>query len=271
MKTGQSVWTKWVLAGVAAAAFTLPASAQTTTTTGGGGFTSGGGGGGLGGGGAGGGGGNRGTTSGGSSGGGSMIFGSAGNGISGSVTGSSPISKTNNFAPYYASPMAAGLASNVTLKSMTGVNLNGSSNTSGTTNQASAVLTAKGTFGVPLYANTSTNKSTGSGGSSSNTAANGFGSMGQRRVAQYMTVPDPEVFGPSPLGQPVSKLGAGLQNSGAFKDAKGFNVVMDGNTYVLQGSVSSDRERRLAEQMLRLEPGVHDVRNEIQVIPTADR
>jgi hypothetical protein len=282
MKTGQTVragvWAKWVLTGVALAAFTVPASAQ-MTSSGGGGFTSGGGGGsGLGGSGGGASSGRGGSS--GSSGGGTLIFGSAGTGISGSVTGSSPISKTNNLAPYYSSPMAAGLASNVTLKSQSGVNLNGASNTSGTANQASAILTAKGTFGVPLYAATNTSSSSGGkggtaggsgGGSISTNNGTGFSSQGTRRVAQYMTVPDPELFANRPGFQSGGNLGANLQNSGAFKGAKGFNVVMDGSTYVLQGSVGTDRERRLAEQMLRLEPGVHDVRNEIQVVPPSDK
>ena len=42
-------------------------------------------------------------------------------------------------------------------------------------------------------------------------------------------------------------------------------VATDGNTVVLTGAVASDDERRLVENMIRLEPGVHSVRNELQV------
>jgi hypothetical protein len=45
----------------------------------------------------------------------------------------------------------------------------------------------------------------------------------------------------------------------------GITVAMDGNTVVLTGRVANDDERRLAENMLRLSPGVRDVRNELQV------
>jgi len=211
MKTGQvrraGTFAKLVLTGVALGALAVPVSAQTTTS--GGGFSSGStgglGGGGLGGGSGTGTGGGRGTGGGGgTSGSGSIIFGSAGTGSTGSVTGQSPINKSNNLGPYYSSPMAAGLGSNFTLKSMTGVNLNGSSNTSGTTNQASAVLTAKGTFGVPLYAAVTSGTTTGTGGrgaaggatglgggTSSTTNTGGFSTQGYRRTAQYVTVPDP--------------------------------------------------------------------------------
>lgn len=50
-----------------------------------------------------------------------------------------------------------------------------------------------------------------------------------------------------------------LANAGAIKCA------MDGQTVVLTGTVNSESERRLAEMLLRLEPGVYDLRNELQV------
>jgi len=40
-------------------------------------------------------------------------------------------------------------------------------------------------------------------------------------------------------------------------------VVMDGPTVVLRGKVQDDHERRLAEAMVRLSPGVRQVRNEL--------
>jgi osmotically-inducible protein OsmY len=38
---------------------------------------------------------------------------------------------------------------------------------------------------------------------------------------------------------------------------------MDGSTVVLRGSVRDDHERRLAEALVRLTPGVRAVRNEL--------
>jgi hypothetical protein len=40
---------------------------------------------------------------------------------------------------------------------------------------------------------------------------------------------------------------------------------MDGATVVLRGTAGSDHEKQLAETLARLEPGVYDLRNEIQV------
>ena len=40
-------------------------------------------------------------------------------------------------------------------------------------------------------------------------------------------------------------------------------VMLDGSTIVLRGKVGDDDERRLAENVLRLTPGVRDIRNEL--------
>jgi hypothetical protein len=42
-------------------------------------------------------------------------------------------------------------------------------------------------------------------------------------------------------------------------------VEVVGSTVILRGRVADDEERRLVEGMVRLEPGVHEVRNEIEV------
>ena len=46
---------------------------------------------------------------------------------------------------------------------------------------------------------------------------------------------------------------------------QGATVSFDGGTVVLQGSVASDADRKLAQQMALLEPGVRSVRNELVV------
>jgi hypothetical protein len=45
----------------------------------------------------------------------------------------------------------------------------------------------------------------------------------------------------------------------------GVNVGMDSGTVVIRGTVATADQRRLVENMIRLQPGVHDVRNELQV------
>ena len=44
-------------------------------------------------------------------------------------------------------------------------------------------------------------------------------------------------------------------------------VAVEGSTVVLRGNVPSDRDKRLAEAIARLQPGVRSVRNEIAVVP----
>ncbi len=46
---------------------------------------------------------------------------------------------------------------------------------------------------------------------------------------------------------------------------RSINASVDAGVVVLQGTVSSDADKRLAERLLLLEPGVHSVRNEILV------
>ncbi|TWT81876.1 BON domain protein [Planctomycetes bacterium CA13] len=45
------------------------------------------------------------------------------------------------------------------------------------------------------------------------------------------------------------------------------NVNMNGQTAVLNGTVQSERERRMSELLMRLEPGVRMVENRIQIQP----
>jgi hypothetical protein len=51
--------------------------------------------------------------------------------------------------------------------------------------------------------------------------------------------------------------------------SRDIQMEIDGSTLVLKGTVSSEREKQLAEAMLRLEPGVYDIRNDLEVRRTA--
>jgi osmotically-inducible protein OsmY len=55
-----------------------------------------------------------------------------------------------------------------------------------------------------------------------------------------------------------------IANSSALPSKGAIRIAMDGGTVVLQGTVVDDHERRLAENLVRLTPGVHSVRNELQ-------
>ncbi len=56
-----------------------------------------------------------------------------------------------------------------------------------------------------------------------------------------------------------------LADSAPANSERDVQMEMDGSTLVLKGTVGSEREKRLAEAMLRLEPGVYDIRNDLQV------
>ena len=72
----------------------------------------------------------------------------------------------------------------------------------------------------------------------------------------------------SPAGNTNPRLSQELQsqftNSARFAGGKNINVVVENNVVVLRGKVADAHERDLAEMLVRLSPGVYDVRNELQ-------
>lgn len=252
--------------------WTRPAAAQTRTTTGGSGtmgssFGSAGGGGGsfagsgLGGGagnssfgggftgsgfggnsfGAGGGGGSPFGTGFGSSIGSNLTSGSfrPANGSSGFNTTFPTPGVTNPFATYYGSPFVTGLSS----------------------------AGSRVAFGMPLYGNVSTVTGT------FNSSAAGlpaqtpvtFSPSAAHRASPYVFTagfPTSRV----PAGRGAEALRAVLARSTSLSSTDSFQIGMDGEgVVVMRGIVSDDHERRLAEGLIRLSPGVHAVRNELQI------
>ena len=69
------------------------------------------------------------------------------------------------------------------------------------------------------------------------------------------------------MPQVATDLRATLDRSTVLGNPRGVGLAMDGNVVVLSGSVASDDEARLVEGMVRLTPGVRDVRNELKVGP----
>ena len=98
---------------------------------------------------------------------------------------------------------------------------------------------------------------------------NQTGAGSQRRVPAAVTVVGFPLPPPKPAGQVRADLQGVIARSSAFASNKEIGVTMEGSVVVLQGAVASERERRLAENMLRLTPGVRQIRNELQVRETA--
>jgi hypothetical protein len=262
-----------LLSGVALLLSAVPAIAQGGGLGGGGSL-----GGGLGGGGIGGGLGGGGLSSGGLGGsgilggtgsfiGGSSLGGSSGAGGSflGATSGTSSnrtgsggrqaVGSTTFLGPYYGNPLSLGIAG-----------------TNGT-------LPTSPTFGSVLYTVTGTTGGTGGGssygglagatgsigGTGTATATTlGASSIGVRRAPQYTTT-----LGFQPRFEPQVRVQANVQQylarSERLPSRGDIRVEVDGPTVVLRGAVADEHERRLAEALARLTPGVRDLRNELSV------
>jgi hypothetical protein len=125
----------------------------------------------------------------------------------------------------------------------------------------------------------------GFGGRTFGTAGGGFGTMTGRGMGSGfggslnsglasstpVIRPTPYLATPAFIARPVAPprvrtdLQQVLARSTALPSGRGMQVVMDGSVVVLQGRVADDHERRLAEAMLRLSPGVREIRNELGV------
>jgi osmotically-inducible protein OsmY len=68
-----------------------------------------------------------------------------------------------------------------------------------------------------------------------------------------------------------AKITDQLNRSHSIASAGGVNVQIVGKTAVLQGTVPSDHDRDMAAQVAMLEPGVSQVKNELQVTGSAPR
>ena len=170
---------------------------------------------------------------------------------------------------HYSSPLASGWAPNIQLKSQTASRLDaGGSST--------PIVTKAAAFGVPMFtAATSTTgakgATTGKGMTGTSTSGTGFSTIGQKRAAGYYTTVDRDMLPPpvapmQAMAQTQSSLTTVLAQSVSLQTAKNLVVSMEpGNIVVLRGIVETERDRRTAEGLVRMEPGVYFVRNEIVV------
>jgi hypothetical protein len=163
-------------------------------------------------------------------------------GSSGSMGGiTAGVQPSNILGPYYTNPYAGGLSTNT-----------------------------RAIFGTPLY-NTITSTTT-TMTNVSRPGGIGTGSLSGvattiHRGPSFAFVLAPEM---APLAQPASRLQRDLEqviaNSSALSSNRAIRIDIVQSTVVLRGMVSNDRDRRLAESLIRLSPGVRDVRNELKTL-----
>ncbi|NBO93784.1 MAG: BON domain-containing protein [Planctomycetia bacterium] len=107
----------------------------------------------------------------------------------------------------------------------------------------------------------------GIGGAGSTQSFRGVTSAGTIRAPQYVTEPVFERITPRPA---VSTMRPDLQevlsSSSLFRSGDRVQVMTEGEKVVLRGSVTTERERRIAEAMIRMTPGVREVANEITIM-----
>lgn len=160
----------------------------------------------------------------------------------------------NLFAPYYNNPLAMGI-------------LNATNSTFGQPIYNSTTGGVGGTVGGRVGGLTGQGGIAGiSGIGQAGLNSVGGSSIGIRRAPVYFTTLGYTL--PRPFVAPLTvrnDLQLALGRTTMLPSREGLQVLMDGQTVVLRGRVADDRERRLAENVLRLSPGVRAIRNEIEV------
>jgi BON domain len=162
-----------------------------------------------------------------------------GGGIGGGITGSSTTpGAANAFGRYYINPQAPGAPN--------------ASNTN--------------SFWTPIYGGTTGqyNPSTPNYPQNQNQYQSGTGTRRPAYVVGLGSGFRPP--GPAVTQTEVEQV---LARSTGLSPNRDIRVAMDGPTVILRGTVATDYDRRLAEAMIRLSPGVYAVRNELEVKPPA--
>jgi hypothetical protein len=201
----------------------------------------------------------------------------------------SNIASSNPLGPYYYNPLAQGTitesasgtssASNIPFGSplYSGTSTGGGTGSLGGRGGAGNAFGGTSSSGLGSFGGASGSRSTGLSG----TATIRGGATQQ--VPQYTP---PGSMGPAigrrgpvvgyalatparPIAMAVRRpdLQAVIARSTRISSPAGIVVGNDGNTIVLRGTVATEDDRRIAENVLRLSPGVFDVRNELTVGP----
>jgi hypothetical protein len=126
---------------------------------------------------------------------------------------------------------------------------------------------------TPLYTTTTTSTTTGITGnintsSGMNSSSGQAASILNRRGPAY-TVALSFPYEPPTSSQLQTEAQGILARSDFLTMRDSIKVKVNGQTLVLEGQVRSDQERRLAENMVRLTPGVRQIQNNLQVAQTA--
>jgi len=188
------------------------------------------------------------------------LFGSGG-GSTGNSSSSTGSSGTNFLSATFSNPLYMGRGS------QSASNQSAAASTINTTIQQSV-----GGFGQPSLGTVTTTSSTGGRGglggtaSTSSTAARFTPMPSTMSRLTYATVVD---FPTTPFNGTAlqAQLQGIIDQSSALRNPRSIQISMDGRTVILRGRVTDEKERRLAENLIRLTPGVRQVQNELEAPP----
>jgi len=203
---------------------------------------------------------------------GGTTFGSTGSSGRGG-SGTASYGQSSPYGTFYANPFALGLVSS-----------GSSASSSSAGSRYVRPYPVQLSFGQPLYNTTGTTGTAsisrgglggasgfGSGSTSTSTFP-GVSSQGIRRAPSYLVE---TAIDEPPARARAQTIRADLQSviagSSRLPSRGNIRVTTDANgAVILRGRVRDDRERRMAESLVRLTPGVYRVRNELRV-PIASR
>jgi hypothetical protein len=89
-------------------------------------------------------------------------------------------------------------------------------------------------------------------------------------AAAQRPYPPQLVLGPDLSGPTTTAVVSGLErhlSRSSIRWVTQFEVSLVGRTAVLRGAVATERDRALAEALVRFEPGISDVQNDLRVAP----
>jgi hypothetical protein len=180
------------------------------------------------------------------------------------TTASSAISTANPFRSTFGNPFSGGLpGANGRMTFGQPLYTTSTAGSAGVGGLAGLGAPGLGTAGI-----TTGGLGMGAGTAGIGTASVPFGSsVGIRRAPAYITVLGPGFATPQRSGAALAgDMQLSLDRSSRLEPGSvSVRVDQGTGTAVLSGVVSDARQRRLAEGLIRLTPGVHDVRNDVEV------
>jgi len=163
------------------------------------------------------------------------------------------VGSTSPLGRYYGNPLYNGLAAGQT------------SSASATGSKYLRASPVPVSFSNVLYNTATTTRSPTQGQTGIGTSPySGATSSGLRRAPGYVTEPVFDMPDRPTLTTMRPELQAVVSRATRLPSRDRIQVLTDGDTVVLRGQVRDERERRLAEAMIRLSPGVRLVRNELE-------